>query len=173
LNRLLSILFLILLLISCTPPPTGRAPAVETLQSTLTSLPSTASEAQGALVKFFELLNSKQYAEAESLYGGSFEGLQDNNPGVDPSDHVKLLENACEINGHQCLLARTVTFTSLQGNTYIFQVEFSNPDSTLFVLGPCCGANETEMPPVSQFEYSVTKNSNGKFVVMDLPPDVP
>jgi hypothetical protein len=172
LNRSLSILFLLLLLISCTPQPTGKTPTVEP-QSTPASLPSTASEAQGALVKFFELLNSKQYAEAKSLYGGSFEGLQDNNPGVDPSDHVKLLENACEINGHQCLLARKVTLKSVQGDTHIFQVEFNNPDGSLFVRGPCCGANETDMPPESQFEYEVTRTAQGKFVIMDLPPYVP
>ena len=149
------------------------APAVDVPQPTPTSLASTTSEAQAALVKFFELLNSKRYAEAVALYGGSFEGLQDNNPGVDPLDHVKLLENACEINGNQCLLTRTVTFTSLQGDTYIFQVEFSNPDGSLFVRGPCCGANETDMPPESEFEYKVIRTVEGKFVVMDLPPYVP
>jgi hypothetical protein len=173
LNRTVSILFLILLLIGCTPQAAGTAPAVDTPQSTPSSLSSTAGEAQEALIKFFELLNSKQYAEADSLYGGRYEGLQDNNPGIDLSDHVKLLENACEINGHQCLLARKVTFKSLQGDTYIFQVEFSNPDGSLFVRGPCCGANETDMPPESEFEYKVTRTVEGKFVVMDLPPYVP
>jgi len=161
------ILLSIIFMVGCEFQP------LNTDQATPTSLPSTPSEAQEALIKFFDLLNSKQYAEAESLYGGSFEGLQDNNPGVDPSDHVKLLENACEINGHQCLLASTVTFKSLQGDTYIFQVEFSNPDGSLFVRGPCCGANETDMPSVSQFEYHVARAATGTFRVMDLPPYIP
>ncbi|MCI0551542.1 MAG: hypothetical protein L0287_11345, partial [Anaerolineae bacterium] len=73
----------------------------------------------------------------------------------------------------QCLLVRTATFKILQGSTYIFQVEFNNADGTLFVRGPCCGANETEMPPVSQFEYRVSMTAPGKFTVMDLPPYVP
>ena len=85
----------------------------------------------------------------------------------------KLLANACEINGHKCLLARIAIFKELRGDKYVFQVEFSNPDGSLFVLGPCCGANETEMPPVSQFEYTVTKIAEGEFVVMNLPPYVP
>jgi hypothetical protein len=105
-----SILLLILFLIGCTPQP------VNTTEPT--SLPSTASEAQRALIKFFSLLNTRRYEEAISLYGCSSDG-------------------------------------------------------SLFVLGPCCGANETEMPPVSQFEYKVTRDASGQFVVMDLPPYVP
>ncbi len=58
-------------------------------------------------------------------------------------------------------------------DSYIFQVEFSNLDGSLFVLGPCCGANETEMPPVSQFEYTVSRNADHRFVVMNTPPYVP
>ena len=146
---------------------------INTPQLTPTSLPSTADEAHDVLMDFFMLLNTGKYAEAESLYGGTYEGLQDNNPGVDSSDHVKLLANACEINGHQCLTVRSASFKELQGDTYIFQVEFNNPDGSLFVRGPCCGGNETDFPPESQFEYRVTRNAIGKFLVMDLPPYVP
>jgi len=138
-----------------------------------TSLPATVTEAQHALLDFFALLNSGKYAEADALYSGSYEGLWDNNPDVERSDHAKLLANACEINGYQCLLARTTTFKLLQNSAYIFQVEFNNTDGALFVRGPCCGANETQMPPVSQFEYRVSMTASGKFSVMDLPPYVP
>jgi hypothetical protein len=71
------------------------------------------------------------------------------------------------------LPARTAIFKELRGDMYVFQVEFNNPDGSLFVLGPCCGASETEMPPVSQFEYGVARNADGKFLVMELPPYVP
>ena len=162
-----SILLSIIFLIGCAPQP------LATTEPTPTSLPSTASAAQQVLITFFQLMNSKNYAVGDVLYGGSYEAMQSWNPNVDPSDHVTLWSKACEQNGLQCLLARTVTLKELQGDTYVFQVEFSNPDGSLFVLGPCCGANETEMPPVSRFEYKVTRNSNGKFVVMDLPPYVP
>jgi hypothetical protein len=144
-----------------------------TSQPTPTSLPSTASEAHEVLINFFTLLNAGKYEEADALYGGSYEQLQVFNPDVDANDHATLWEKACEMSGLQCLQVRTATFKALQGDTYVFQVEFSNPDSSLFVLGPCCGANETEMPPVSQFEYRISRIAPGKFSVMDLPPYVP
>ena len=152
---------------------TGCAPKAATL--TPTSLPSTASEAQGTLIKFFELLNSKQYAEADVLYGGDYEQLKVFSSDTDPapSGHAKLWADACQLAGLQCLKVRSATFKNLQGDTYIFQVEFSNSDGSLFVLGPCCGANETEMPPVSQFEYAVGRNADHKYVVMNLPPYMP
>ena len=80
---------------------------------------------------------------------------------------------ACDNQLLQCLEVRSATFKELRGDSYIFQVEFSNPDGSLFVLGPCCGANETEMPPVSQFEYMVSRNADRRFVVMNTPPYVP
>lgn len=155
---------LLILLTSCTPKATPLAP---------TSLPSTATEAQGTLINFFELLNSKQYADADLLYGGDYEQLKIFSSDTAPTDHAKLWADACQLAGLQCLEVRSATFKNLQGDTYIFQVEFSNPDGSLFVLGPCCGANETEMPPVSQFEYAVARNASHQYVVMNLPPYVP
>ena len=148
----------------CVPQPEVPAPA---------STPLTTEEAHDTLVRYFMLLNAKEYAEAAALYGGDYEILQGWNPDVDPSDHVRLWERACEQNGLQCLLILSSSLMDLQGDTHIFQVEFSNPDGSLFVLGPCCGADETEMPPVSLFEYRVARNAEGKFLVMDLPPYVP
>ena len=159
------LLFCLLILV------TGCKPNVAT--PVPTPLSSTASEAQEVLIKFFGLLNSKQYAEADALYGGDYEQLKVFSSDTDPSDHAKLWADACQLAGLQCLEVRSATFKNLQGDTYIFQVEFSNPDGSLFVLGPCCGANETEMPPVSQFEYAVGRNADHKYVVMNLPPYVP
>jgi hypothetical protein len=163
----ISILLSLLFLIGCASQP------VTPSQVTPTSLPSTIGEAQETLVKFFDLLNKKQYTEADALYGGDYEQLKVFRSDADPSDHAGLWSNACELAGLQCLQVRTATFKSLQGDIYIFQIEFSNPDDSLFVLGPCCGANETDMPPVSQFEYKIARNADGKFLVMDLPPYVP
>jgi hypothetical protein len=165
--RRYSVFLTFLLLIGCTSPP-ASAPQV-----TPTSLPSTASEAHAALIHFFEFLNTKQYAEADALYGGDYEQLLVFSSDAAHSDHARLWANACELAGLKCLTVRMATFEKLQGDTYVFQVEFSNPDGSLFVLGPCCGANETEMRPVSQFEYEVMRKSNMKFVVMNLPPYVP
>ena len=163
----ISILLSIIFLLSCAPQP-----VTPTAAPTATPL-SPADEAQEVLITFFRLMNSKNYAAGLVLYGGSYETMQNWNPDIDPSDHITLWTKACEQNGLQCLLSRTVTFKELQGDTYVFQVEFSNPDGSLFVLGPCCGATETEMPPVSQFEYTVARDANGNFLVMDMPPYVP
>jgi hypothetical protein len=161
--RRISVILLTLLLVGCVSQPAG-AP-------TATSLPSTAAEAQAVLIQFFDRLNAKQYVEADVLYGGDYEQLQIFSP--DAADHAGLWAGACERAGLQCLSVRTATFKTLQGDTYLFQVEFSNADGSLFVLGPCCGTDETEMPPVSLFEYRVTRNSAGRFRVMDLPPYTP
>ena len=146
------------------PTPTGSGPI---------SLPSTASEAQDVLVNFLTWLHMEKYAEAAPLFGGEYEQLQVFNTEINPEDHVALWAWACDHQLLQCLEVRSTTFDHLEGDTYVFQVEFSNPDGSLFVLGPCCGADETEMPPMSRFEYRVARNTQGKFVVMDTPPYVP
>jgi len=156
------LLLMCILLAGCAPQPITPAP---------TSLSSTASEAQGVLIRFFALLDAKQYIAADSLYGGDYEQLQIFSSGA--TDHAAMWKSACELAGLQCLKVRTATFKNFQGDTYIFQVEFSNADGSLFVLGPCCGADETEMPPVSQFEYHVAQTGDGNFRVMDLPPYIP
>jgi hypothetical protein len=129
--------------------------------------------ARKTLVAFFDLLNQGQYAEADELYGGDYEVLIYYNPALDPGDHAALWRNACTINGAQCLPVRVATLKEQSGDEYIFTVEFNNTDGTLFVLGPCCGATENEMPPVSEFEYRVQKAADERFVVLDPPVYVP
>ncbi len=161
------ILFLIFLVVGCAAQPTVES------QTTPTSLPSTMGEAQDVLVNFLTLLHTKNYADAAPLYGGDYEQLQVFNTKIDPTDHLALWTWACDNQLLQCLEVRSVTFQQLVGDSYVFQVEFSNPDGSLFVLGPCCGANETEMPPLSQFEYTVARNTDHRYVVMNTPPYVP
>lgn len=161
------LLFVIIFLTSC-----AAHPAVPT-QPAPTSLPSTENEAHDTLINFLTLLHNKNYAEAAPLYGGEYESLQVFNPEIDPNDRVALWTWICENKLLQCLEIRSTEALHQEGDTYVFQVEFNNPDGSLFVLGPCCGANETEMPPVSQFEFTVTRNADGKFVVMNTPPYVP
>ena len=125
------------------------------------------------LFSFLTLLNAGNYEEATPLYDGEYEALQVFNTQIDPNDHVALWTWVCENRLLQCLEVRSAELAHAEGDTYVFQVEFNNPDGSLFVLGPCCGANETEMPPVSQFEFTVTKNAEGTFVVLNTPPYVP
>ena len=129
--------------------------------------------ARQALEDFFSALNRADYAVADALYGGSYETLTGNNPDVDPDDHSTLWERGCTQNGLQCLTVRSATLKEQGDEGFVFTVEFNNPDGSLFVLGPCCGASETEMPPVSQFEFRVEKSAEGDYLVMDLPVYVP
>jgi hypothetical protein len=149
------------------------APAIKTPQPTQTRLSSTVSEAYDVLVNFLTFLHTRKYADAVPLYGGDYEQLQVFNPEIDPNDQVVLWTWVCENQLLQCLEVRSATFQGQVEDSYIFQVEFSNPDGSLFVLGPCCGANETEMPPISQFEFTVSRNAEHRFVVMNTPPYVP
>jgi hypothetical protein len=128
-------------------------------------------QAQLNLINFFDLLNSGKYEEVVPLYGGSYEVLQGYNPTIDPDNKVVLLQSACEINGFMCLRVDQVErFQSPSAGEFTYKVTFIGPDGNLFKLGPCCGATEEEMPPVSQFEIRVTCSENHSCQILDLPP---
>lgn len=131
------------------------------------------NEAHDVLMDFLTALHNGNYETAVPLYGGEYEPLQVFNTEIDPTDHVALWTWACDNKLLQCLDVRSATFKELRGDSYVFQVEFNNPEGSLFVLGPCCGATETEMPPVSQFEFVVSRDLDGRYVVMNTPPYVP
>jgi len=132
--------------------------------------------ARAVLVAFFDALNAGWYSEAAVQYGGSYEELIDMNPDVDPNDHAALLERACTINGFQCLKVKEIV-QQVQDwpDTYIFTIEFLNPDGSLFVLGACCGASETDMPPQSRFDVVVRRlpQAVNSLQVQSLPVYVP
>jgi hypothetical protein len=128
-----------------------------------------------SLMDFFEHLSAGRYQKASQLYGGPYEQLIDHNPALDPQDHAALLRNACTVNGFQCLRVRTARLHQqvASGAEFHFRVEFSTPDGGLFVRGPCCGASETDMPPQSEFLFTVTMSKDGEYRVQDLPIYVP
>ena len=147
---------------ACTPANTTETPA-EGME-----------KARSALVRVFEHLNHQEYEKAAPLYGGEYQGLREWNPLIDPQDHAALLKSGCEINGLQCLqIKRIVDEKVVSLAEYHFKVEFVNENGSLFVLGPCCGGNATDMPPRSQFDYRVIRNCEGKFLVLELPVGVP
>jgi hypothetical protein len=126
------------------------------------------------MITFFEHLNAGRYAEAATLYGGTYEIMVDHNPSVNPGDHAKLMEHACTINGCECLLVKSVRLDNQDTpGVFVFHVEFKNDDGSLFVLGPCCGADETTQPPQSVFAITVTQDDEGHLWVMDMPPYMP
>ncbi len=133
-----------------------------------------ATRAQRSLITFLENLHAGRYEEAARLYGGTYEIMIDHNPNLDPNDYIGLLRNACTINGAACLELKSITLEKeAAANEFDFKVEFMNEDGSLFVLGPCCGGNETDTPPQSVFTFTVIEKDNGDFVVIEMPPYVP
>jgi hypothetical protein len=150
-----------------TPTPTQPPTAVP-------SQISSVDQARGTLLAFFNLLHLKRYEEALPLYGGDYALLQTWNPDVTPTDYISLWTNACESNGLMCLpVLHLINQPHISPTELHFLVEFMWDDGSLFVLGPCCGATEEEMPPVSQFEYTVVLGLDGKYRVTGLPVYVP
>ncbi len=133
-----------------------------------------ADRAREALSGYLAALNEGRFTEAAALYGGSLDVLAEVSPGIDPQDQIALLKAACTQIGYQCLKVRSVGLQEQVSSTeYLFEVEFDNPDGSLFVLGPCCGEDETGMPPRSKFSFTVVKEPAGTFRVLTLPVYVP
>lgn len=132
-----------------------------------------AGTAEQALQDYFAALNAGQYEQADRLFGGTYETLTGWNPDINPDDHTALWEAGCSRNGLQCLLVRSFSLKEQAGDIYFYTVEFTNKDGDLFVRGPCCGADETEMPSTSQFEVRVQESEDGRFLVLDLPVYIP
>ena len=132
------------------------------------------ANAELTLINFFTYLNQKSYRQASEIYGGPYDQLIGYNPSLSETDKEGLLQAGCEYNGLMCLSVLSSRLINANStNEFIFEVEFANPDGSLFVLGPCCGASEDEMPPVSTFNVRVRCESDGVCKVLDLPPYVP
>jgi hypothetical protein len=124
--------------------------------------------ARHTLLTFFSLLHDGRYVEAVPLYGGSYDGMRNNNPEIPPDDYAALFESSCT-NQRPCLLvANIVEEEKVSESEFTFLVEFVWIDGTLYKRGPCCGASETEEPPEWQFPYTV-KIIDGQYKVMEEP----
>lgn len=132
-------------------------------------------QAQQTLIDFFALLVEGNYSGAADLHADDadfYDTLKQNNPDVDPNDHAALLQAACTFQLRCMRILRVISRQQSGANQFRFIVEFTNPDGSLFVLGPCCGGDETSMPSVSQFEFLV-ENMGGRFIVISSPIFVP
>ena len=139
--------------------------------------PATVSDelasARAALTAFFDALNEGEYVKAAALYGGSYEELAAMNPSVDANDHAALLENACTLNGYQCLKVKSIVQqTQTASGAFTFTVEFTTAEGGLFGVGPCCGEAGTVAPLKTQFAYTVQKAGEA-FRVQELPVYMP
>lgn len=150
-----------------TPVPTA------TLRPTPT--PDQLLLAEDTLITFFELLNEGDYQIAIQLQGGPpefIEVLQIFNPDVDPMDFAGLFKSACETQFLCLQVKRVVSGQQISEDEFHFVVEFADENGETFFFGPCCGADLTEEPPISEFEYTVVR-INGRLRVLQGPIYVP
>jgi len=162
--RFFMIIILTLLFTSCTPQK------VESPTETL----SDDQLALHTLVEFLEGLHNGNYDDAIQLYGGTYKTMIDHNPGINTNNYSALLQNACTVNGAQCLQVKSAGLDKKVSDTeFVLKVELLNADGTLFVLGPCCGGSETDFLPQSVFYFTVMKVDKEEYIVMDMPPYMP
>jgi hypothetical protein len=151
--------FSVILLASCSNPSVNNEKELATAQTTLES--------------FFTLLAHGAYEQAAGLYGGDYEGLRRMNPAIPADDYASQWKNGCASNGYQCLEIKNVLKANMDDQgIFHFIVEFNLGNGNLLVVGPCCGADATQMPPLTQFEFTVRRNK-GVFLVQEPPVFVP
>lgn len=152
----------VVLLAACAP----SAPTVEV---------SDLEHAQQTLIDFFSLLSNGEYEEAAERHAENadlYEWLQQNNPDVDPTDRAALLEAGCTFQLVCMEIKQVLSAKQISSDEFLFTVQFATEDGSTFVLGPCCGEDETSMPPISEFEYLVEK-MDSQFLVIGWPIYVP
>lgn len=130
--------------------------------------------AQTELVAYFASLAHGDYETAAAMMADNpdfWEMAQANNPDVDPDDEAVLLRAVCERQSLCMPVHDVVDGEEVKEGEYRFTVRFAL-EGEVFVLGPCCGADETEMPPISEFSYEVIKDGD-RFMVKAEPLYVP
>jgi hypothetical protein len=153
------LLISVVLLTSCSIPLSNNEKNLATAQTTLES--------------FFTLLAYGAYEQAAELYGGDYEGLRSLNSAIPADDYASLWKYGCTTKAYQCLEIKDVLKSSMdEQGIFHFIVEFGLSNGNRLVIGPCCGADVTQMPPRSQFEFTIRRNK-GVFLVSDPPVFVP
>lgn len=126
------------------------------------------------LTDFLDDLHTGSYEDAALLYGGTYETMIDHNPTISPEDRAALMQNACTINGAQCLKAKSIVLEEkVSDSKFIYRVEFQNANSSLLTVGSCCGDNRSNTQNKSSFLFEVSRNEEGKFLVMTMVPYLP
>ncbi|MFN2302202.1 MAG: hypothetical protein ACK2TV_00580, partial [Anaerolineales bacterium] len=87
--------------------------------------------ARETLLSFLDSLHNGKYVQAVALYGGTYESMIDQNPGLSPDDHTALFRDACTKNGMQCLQVQDVTLEKkISKVEFLFAVTFLQEDGT-------------------------------------------
>lgn len=135
---------------------------------------SRAAAAQIKLQEYLQNLESGHYPAVVDLYAGDYEILRGWNPDLPPDDLPGLFAAGCQYNGLVCTLSLlyVVEVSRSEANGLVFVVELADQDGSLFRLGPCCGAEPEEMPPVNQFVFELVERESG-WRVVSLPVYIP
>ncbi len=113
--------------------------------------------ARNVLITYFSLLHHHQYDAALKYHGAGFDRFQYWNPDIELSNHLVLLQHGCDFQ-LRCMEVRDIlSQRQLSPTEFLFRVQFSNEDGTLFTRGPCCGATEQMQPTQTAFDYHVDK----------------
>jgi hypothetical protein len=136
--------------------------------------PAVVEAARQALLGYLKALREGDYQTVIKWYGGSYDVLADMNPDISAEDKLALWTRACQQNGFVCTLTvkNWVQTAQLSADQIRFTVELQNPDGSLFVLGPCCGAEVADFPPLSQFDF-IVQHVGESYQVLSLPVFVP
>jgi hypothetical protein len=124
--------------------------------------------ARNALVTFFEDLRDKKYtAAAEKISPSTYDFLAGLNSDITQAED--LLKFGCEESEllHCSVIKEIATEEALSSTEFLFNVVFTNPDGSLFALGPCCGEEEGESQ--THFDYHVTKIGADQFLILEAP----
>ena len=126
-----------------------------------------------ALITFFDHLTEENYTAASSLFAWSDpqarQGVRVFSAPED-EDGAMVLKRYCQSTA-TCLKAEVLKVNEVQ-NGWELTTQFHHPDGSLFVLGPCCGATEEEMPPQDIFTFLV-RSMDGELKVATPPVYVP
>ena len=144
--------------------PEIEQPKIQNESDKISSAEDESTKAEEVLVSFFTYLNNQDFEKALTLFElddptNSWEGLESFSLPEDRKNKAKVLKNYCEATG-TCLKAKVIEIKKENNNSYKLVVQFQNNDGNTFVLGPCCGATEEEMPSQNKFDFTVKKINN-------------
>ena len=87
---------------------------------------------------------------------------------------AKMPTVAIEVNSFFCLLQvkASIQETELPSGAFRFTVEFQRSDGSSFALAASCGADASDTPVQTRFDYTV-QAEDGRFRVLELPVYIP
>jgi WD40 repeat protein len=118
--------------------------------------------------KYLDASNNLKYSD-DSIIA---EWLSGQLPGVKPEDKTAVLETLCTDERFPCQKLLNVTFEAQTlPDTYLFRVQFANPDGTPVVWPPCHDLPKDKYCDFrTEFDYTVQMQPDGTFKILDTLP---